>query len=204
MARDCRRRARDRKVDRPPWRDVETNTKVSSTPRLLVPHPWATGLAMKRPAMDSELDRLVDAVPGLVWTGFPDGQIDFVNRRWCEYTGIRFDESCGRGWQIAVHAEDLPRLLADWRADPASRAPVETQARLRGADGTCRWFLFRAQPSADASGQIVKLCGLSTDIDAQVRAEEALRASERRSQALLAGEKRLLEMVAGDVRCGRF
>ena len=51
--------------------------------------------------------------------------------------------------------------------------------------------------AADASGQIVKLCGLSTGIDAQVRAEEALRASERRSQAVLAGEKRLLEMVAG-------
>src|SRR5262249_11440060 len=105
-------------------------------------------------------------------------------------------ESCGRGWQTAVHAEDLSRLLADWQSGPTSRAPIETQARLRGSDGAFRWFLFRAQLSTDASGQIVKLCGLSTEIDAPVRAEEALRVSERRSQALLAGEKRLLEMVA--------
>src|SRR5262249_54598433 len=146
--------------------------------------------------MDSELGRLVDAVPGLVWTAFPDGKIDFVNRRWCEYTGIGIDESLGRGWQTAVHADDLPRLLAGWRSDPPSNGPAEAQARLRGSDGTWRWFLFRAQPSADASGQVVKLCGVATDIDAQVRAEEVLGASERRAQALLAGEKRLLEMVA--------
>jgi PAS domain S-box-containing protein len=146
--------------------------------------------------MDSDLGRLVDAVPGLVWTAFPDGQIDYVNRRWCEYTGIGFDECCGRGWQAAVHAEDLPRLLADWRSVSTASAPIETHVRLRGSDRAYRWFLFRAQPSADTSGRIVRLCGLSTEIDAQVRAEEALRASERRSQALLAGEKRLLEMVA--------
>jgi hypothetical protein len=151
---------------------------------------------MNRPEMDSDLARLVDAVPGLVWTGFPDGQFDFVNRRWCDFTGLGVDESCGRGWQAVVHVEDLPRLLADWQSVQAATAPIETQARLRGADGTYRWFLFRAQPSADAAGRIVKLCGLSTDIDAKVRAEDALRASERRSQALLAGEKRLLEMVA--------
>src|SRR5262249_45460847 len=75
-------------------------------------------------------------------------------------------------------------------------APVEAQVRLRGADGKYRWFLFRAQPSADASGEVVKWCGLSTDIDDRVQAEETLRASERRAEALLAGEKELLEMVA--------
>src|SRR5262245_48875143 len=102
--------------------------------------------------MESELGRVVDALPGFVWTALPDGQIDFLNRRWCGYTGLGLDESRGRGWQAAVHPEDLPRLLAGWRADPAPREPVETQVRLRGSDGKHRWFLFRAQPSTDASG----------------------------------------------------
>src|SRR5262249_48405628 len=115
--------------------------------------------------------------------------------RWCEYTGLGFHESCGRGWQDAIHPEDLPGLLAGWRADDdAASAPIDTQARVRGADGRYRWFLFRADPAAD--GQAVKWYGLSSDIHERVQAEEALRASERRSGALLAGEKRLLEMVA--------
>src|ERR1700731_2533956 len=146
--------------------------------------------------MESELGRVVDALPGLVWTAFPDGQIDLLNRRWSEYTGLGVEESRGRGWQAAIYPQDLPRLLAGWRGGPASRAPVEAQVRLRGADGKYRWFLFRAHPSTDASGRIVKWSGLGTDIDERVQAEEALLQDRTGAQALLAGEKRLLEMVA--------
>ena len=130
--------------------------------------------------MQHELGRGVDALPGLVWTAFPDGQIDFLNQRWCKYTGLGVDESCGRRWQTVVHPEDLPGLLASWRSVPPSSAPVEAEARLRGSDGKYRWYLFLARPSIDASGQVVKWCGFSTDIDDRKRAEEALRESAAR------------------------
>src|SRR5262249_23151814 len=63
-------------------------------------------------------------------------------------------------------------------------------------DGKYRWFLFRANPSADTSGLVVKWCGLGTDIDKRKQLEEALLEDQNRAEALLAGEKRLLEMVA--------
>ena len=132
------------------------------------------------PAMDSEFNRIVDALPGLVWTMLPDGQIDFLSQRWTDFTGLAVDRSCGRGWQAAVHPEDLARLLAGWRTVSGARSPVETKARLRGTDGTYRWFLFRAHPKADPSGQIVNWCGLSIDIEDRKRTEEALRESAAR------------------------
>ena len=52
--------------------------------------------------MESELSCVVDALPGLVWTAFPDGRIDFMNQRWSEYTGIEIERSRGRGWQAAI------------------------------------------------------------------------------------------------------
>src|SRR3954453_5198055 len=82
--------------------------------------------------------RIVDALPGLVWTALPDGQIDFLNQRWCEYTGLGIDKSLGHGWQAAVHPADLPGLLAGWRAVSSPSGPVEAEARLRGSDGTYR------------------------------------------------------------------
>jgi PAS domain S-box-containing protein len=147
-------------------------------------------------AIEGDLGRVVDALPGVVWTALTDGEIEFLSHRWSEYTGLGIDESRGRGWQAAVHPEDLPRLLAGWRSDAISSAPVEVEVRLRGPDGNYRWFLFRARPSTDAAGKVVKWCGLATDIDERMRAGNALREDQSRAEALLAGEKRLLEMVA--------
>ncbi len=150
--------------------------------------------------MDSELAEVADSLPALIWTACPDGQMVFLNRRWCDYTGQTRDDARGRGWQSAVHPEDLPGLLAGWRQPPSpvpNPAPMEADVRLRGADGHDRWFAFCGRPVADASGQIVEWSGVSTDIDARVRGAEALRAGLHRSEALLAGERRLLEMVAG-------
>ncbi len=133
----------------------------------------------ERAGMENELSRVVDALPGLVWTAAPDGQIDFVNQRWCEYTG-------GSGWLDAVHPDDSRGFLEGWRSIVASGKPGELEARLRRSDGAYRWFLFRTNPMAGASGKVVRWCGINTDID-----------DRKRTEALLAGEKRLLEMVAG-------
>lgn len=135
--------------------------------------------------MKHELCRVVDALPGLVWTGLPDGTVDFLNQRWFEYTGLSADDARGRGWQAAIHAEDRSELLERWRLGLASGEPREMEARVRRADGKYRWFLVRNCPLADASGQLVRWCVSSTDIDDRKRAEAAL-----------AGENQLLELVA--------
>jgi PAS domain S-box-containing protein len=126
--------------------------------------------------VDVEASRVVDALPGMVWTALPDGSIDFVNQRWCEFTNLGVGESCGRGWQATIHPADLPELLEHWRLIVASGKPGEMEARLRRFDGEYRRFLFHARPLINDSGQLVKWCGISTDIEDRRRAEEAMRA----------------------------
>ncbi len=135
--------------------------------------------------VQSDLRLVVDALPGLVWTALPDGQVDFLNHPWCEYAGMTLEEAAGVGWLAAVCPDDLAKLGAYWQSILESGEPGEIEARLRGTDGTFRWFLFRANPLRDASGNVVKWIGTNTDIDERVRAE-----------ILLGAEKRLLEMVA--------
>jgi PAS domain S-box-containing protein len=151
--------------------------------------------------MDIELRRVVDALPGLVWTARPDGHIDFLNQRWCEYTGFGVDEACGRGWETAIYPEDLPELLERWRSILASGELGEMEARLRRFDGEYRWFLFRTCPLVDASGRVVKWCGMNTDIEDRRRAEEALRAHERRFRSIVDGFPALVSLrtPAGDL-----
>jgi PAS domain-containing protein len=52
------------------------------------------------------------------------------------------DEACGRGWQTAIHSEDLPELLERWRSLLAFGEPREMEACFRRFDGEYRWFPF--------------------------------------------------------------
>ena len=135
--------------------------------------------------MKDELRQAIDTIPGFVWSALPDGSVDFLNRRWCDYTGLSAQDASGRGWQSAIHPKDLPQFVSYWSSLLNGREPGEFEARLRRSDGTFRWFLIRAVPLCDESGRVVKWYGQNTDIEDRKRAE-----------TLLAEEKRLLEMVA--------
>jgi PAS domain S-box-containing protein len=128
--------------------------------------------------MDNELSRFVDALPGLVWTALPDGHVDFLNRRWCEYTGLGLQEASGSGWQSVVHPEDLPELLRRWRAIVASGEAGEMEARMRRRDGVYRWFLISTNPRRNEAGQVIQWSGLNTDVEERKRVEQALQLRE--------------------------
>jgi PAS domain S-box-containing protein len=140
--------------------------------------------------LKDQLRLVIDTIPGLVWSALPDGSAEFLNQRWLEYTGLSMKEGLDWGGKVAVHPEDLARFMDEWRAALAEGKPLETEARLRRADGEYRWLLIRAVPLRDEAGKIVKWYGTSTDVEDLKRAEEAL----SKSQAELAHVTRVTTM----------
>jgi formate hydrogenlyase transcriptional activator len=128
---------------------------------------------------------VIDAIPALAWSARADGSADFFNQRWLDYTGLSAEQASDWGWTVALHADDLNGLMDYWRSILASGEPGEIEARLRRFDGVYRWFIFRATPSFDNDGKVVKWFGTNTDIEDRKRAE-----------SLLAGENLVLEMTA--------
>jgi PAS domain S-box-containing protein len=137
--------------------------------------------------MENELSRTVDALPGLVWSALPDGRIEFVNRRWSEFTGLSVEQASGEGWQTAVHPDDRHALLESWRAVIASGKGGEAEARIRHFDGAYRWFLCRVSPVTDDAGKVVRWCGINADIEDRKQTEAALRAQEARFRLIVDG-----------------
>jgi PAS domain S-box-containing protein len=137
--------------------------------------------------MKTEFSRVVDALSGFVWTAGPDGSCDFIGRRWCEFTGLGVEQAMGWGWEIAVHPDDRPRLVAQFRAILAAGQPAEMEGRLRRHDGEFRLFSFRIAPMTDQSGRLVKWCGVNTDIEDHRRAEDAARAFEQQFKMVVDG-----------------
>ena len=115
---------------------------------------------------------VIETIPAYVWSAEPDGSVDFVNRRWLDFSGFSPDQALGWGWADALHPEDRVRLVEAWQAAVASGNALEAEARMRGAEGQYRWLLFRSVPQRDRSGKIVKWYGKSMDITELKRAEE--------------------------------
>jgi PAS domain S-box-containing protein len=131
--------------------------------------------------LQSSEDRLrlvIDTIPAHVWSTRPDGSVDFVNRRWLETTGLVLEDALGWDWGAVVHPDDLARYVDEWRTALATGEPMESEARLRRADGKYRWWLIRNVPLRDNQGSITKWYGTAIDIEDRKRVEEALRQSE--------------------------
>ena len=137
---------------------------------------------------EKELRNVIETIPVMAFTAWPDGLTAFRNRRWREYTGLPVEDTEGFGWRTVIHPEDVERHMEKWRMCSARGEPCEDEARFRrAADGEYRWFLFRAVPLRDEIGRILKWYGVLTDIEDRKRAEQALKQSE----AYLAEAQRL-------------
>jgi PAS domain S-box-containing protein len=134
----------------------------------------------EEPGDVQDIRLVVDTIPTLAWSAGPDGSADFFNQRWLEYTGLSAEQALGSGWQVAIHPDDLPRILETFREALNSVEQFEVEGRFRRFDGEFRWFLFRANPLRDQSGKVAKWYGTNTDLEERKRAEDALRKSEER------------------------
>jgi formate hydrogenlyase transcriptional activator len=128
---------------------------------------------------EARLRKIIDTIPTLAWCNLTDGSNDFVNQRWSDYTGLSQEEVKRVGCKVAIHPEDLPKWLGQWRGLIASGAGGEIEARLRRHDGVYRWFLIRVEPLQEESGEILRWYGTNTDIEERKRTEEKLREDER-------------------------
>jgi diguanylate cyclase (GGDEF)-like protein/PAS domain S-box-containing protein len=81
-----------------------------------------------------------------------------------------------REWLDRVHPDDAGRLRAEIDAHLEGSSPrLESEHRLRHADGTWRWMLVRALALREGSARASRLAGSMTDISARKSAEEDLR-----------------------------
>jgi PAS domain S-box-containing protein len=132
-----------------------------------------------------DLRDVINTVPAHAWSALPNGDLDFVNQRWQQFTGLPAEDALGWNWEAVLHPNDRAKFVADWREALGTGQPMETEARVRRADGEYRCLLVRNVPLRDERGNIVKWYGTGLDIEDRKRAE-----------SLLAGEKRVLEMLA--------
>jgi PAS domain S-box-containing protein len=123
--------------------------------------------------MEEWLRLLSEALPIIVWTALPNGDLDHVGGRASDFFGISVERLLGEGWQIIIHPDDLAETWEVWKHSLDTGDTFEVEYRFRRYDGEYRWFLGRARAERDANGNIEKWFGSCTEIHEQKQAEEA-------------------------------
>jgi PAS domain S-box-containing protein len=108
---------------------------------------------------------LIEGIPQIIWRSKPEGRRLWSSPQWATYVGRSTEGSTELGWLDPVHPDDRAEALAAW-ARAGEEGGFKASYRLRGADGSYRWFETRAMPLRDErSGRIVEWFGTSTDVD---------------------------------------
>jgi diguanylate cyclase (GGDEF)-like protein/PAS domain S-box-containing protein len=144
---------------------------------------------------ESRFRVLAEAIPNIVWTATSAGVVDYCNHRLYEVTGLTVDEPLSVGWSKLVHDDDRAQVVQTWQQALNSGIAFETQYRLQTRNGY-RWYLVRATPMRDSSGQIVEWFGTCTDIEDQKQNQQILEQQIKvRTEELAEANNRLQEEV---------
>jgi len=125
---------------------------------------------------EASFHQLADSIPQMVWTATADGNRDYYNQRWLDYTGMTLEQTRNSGWESVLHPDDLQIYLDHWKQSITHGEPYDIEYRFRRAqDGVYRWQLGRALPVRDAQGAVVRWFGSCTDIEDSKQAELEIR-----------------------------
>lgn len=127
---------------------------------------------------------LAESMPNKMWTALPTGQVEYVNQRWVDYTGILATETHNMDFTQIIDSADMGQVAEAWERSIAHKANFEVQARLRRYDGEYRWHLIQGSPLLDSRGEIEQILGSLTDIQEMKEIQASLMESEERFRSL--------------------
>ncbi|TGE09800.1 PAS domain-containing protein [Hymenobacter fodinae] len=118
---------------------------------------------------------LAEAIPAIVWTARPDGNIDYINSRWPDCTGVPVEQTLQEGWATLIHQDEVADSLAQYKHSIQTGENLNMESRLLDVrTGRYRWYLHRAYALRNADNTIVRWFGTTTDIDDYKRVQERL------------------------------
>jgi PAS domain S-box-containing protein len=134
---------------------------------------------------EQRLRFMAESIPQKIFTTKPNGDVDYFNQLWMDFTGLAFDQISGSGWLRFIHPDDSEANLRAWNHSLQTGQSFQWQHRFLRHDGVYRWHLTRAHPMRDTHENVLMWIGSSTDIDDQVRSAEILEQTVRDRTARL-------------------
>ncbi len=87
---------------------------------------------------EQRLRFVLDSIPQKIFTAKPNGDMDYFNLQWMEFTGLSFEQINNWGWTQFIHPDDVEENVRVWRQSIVTGESFQFEHRFRWADGEYR------------------------------------------------------------------
>ncbi len=156
------------------WSEEEIIT-LKELCRLVVTEIKLRTVDARQRRRDFHIATLTNAAPIGIFHTDPEGHCSFVNKRWCEISGLTPEQAQGTGWAHAIHPDDRALVYQTWEKAAKAQKPFYLQYRFQRPDGKITWVVGRSNTETDTDGTIIGHIGTIEDINTLKTTETRLR-----------------------------
>lgn len=140
---------------------------------------------------------LADSLPELVWLCDAEGDFNYFNHSFLNYTDIPATELFANGWISLLHPTEQLKAHKLWKKCLAASNNFTAEYRLRNKSGNYRWHIVHAHPQKSDNGTVQMWVGNMIDIqDQKLFTEELEKQVYDRTQELQENNRELEKMNA--------
>jgi PAS domain S-box-containing protein len=152
----------------------------------------------KRKESEKRFRTVADSAPVMIWMSDINRKCTYVNKVWLDYTGRSLEEELGQGWKSDVHPDDVKRSDDAYEQAFARQQVFSVEYRLKGSDGTYKWFFARAVPHFTTDQLFLGYIGSCVDITERKEAEERrvgyIEEIEKMNRIMVERELKMIEL----------
>lgn len=123
---------------------------------------------------ETRFRQIADLMPQKVWIADSDGNFNYFNLCWFDYTGLTYEDLKDLGWKKVVHPDDWAATMESWKRSIKTGENFEIEHRFLNTAGIYKWHLTRGLAQKDDNGKIKMWIGTDTEIQQQQEQKEEL------------------------------
>lgn len=150
--------------------------KITSVVKIATDVTTEAKLNQKIKESETRYRQMADLMPAKIINLTPQGEANYFNRQFLEYTGLDTEQLVGMSWTDYIHPDDLSRMWRNWKKAAHQQTNFVVEFRMKDANGVFRWHLARAVPIIENSKKMW-ICA-ATDI-------QSLKDEEKRKEDFL-------------------
>jgi len=132
------------------------------------------------------------------------GKINYVNKEWCEITGLSQEEGLGENWTHAVHEADRAEFLKTWIQAFTDKREFNWKFRWIHKNQNIKWIIGRVLQLPGMSGEEIGYIGTFSDVTELVEVHQQLAKREELYRLLSTNTSDLISLFKADAKATRI